>query len=99
MRGHEVVRNRKPMGMAGVDALRDVRVGLREVDPGQHGERAGQTTCCQPAHDRPVDVAHRVMAPGGARLGDRGEQQIGADRHHRRNADAGIHQGKPSINV
>ena len=30
VRGHEVVRNRKPMGMAGVDALRDVRLRLRE---------------------------------------------------------------------
>ena len=64
---------------------------------GHHGEQqrgGGQASRREPEHDRPIDMVGDVVPPAAGRLGDRGVEQIGADRDLRRHAEARDQQGR-----
>ena len=66
------------------DDVRDRRTRLvGESQPGQRRERGRHAADGQTRHDRPVNMTLEAVGGGGNGLGQRGENQIGADSHDR----------------
>ena len=72
---------------------------LQRID-GEEGHDGKQDPGCRqasrrkPQHDRPIDMVRKVVPPAAGRLGDRGVEQIGADRDLRRHAETGDEQAR-----
>jgi hypothetical protein len=68
------------------------RIDREEGHDGKQQRRSRQASRRKPEHDRPIDMIREVVPPAARCFGDRGIEQIGADRDLRRHAETGDEQ-------